>query len=57
MGVYIRNTANTAWDTALEDAQKTRTGVGTLRALAGQIRSKGYNYPPPDYQPQGCYRQ
>ncbi len=56
MGVYTRNAADTGWDTVQEDAQKTRNGVSAIRALAGQIRSKGYNYPPPGVQPPGCYR-
>jgi hypothetical protein len=57
MGVYVRNDANTDWLTAKEDAQKTKWGVQAIRALAGQIRSKGYNYPPPGGQPAGCLRQ
>jgi hypothetical protein len=58
MGVYARNATDTGWDTAKEDAQKTKSGVGAIRALAGQIRSKGYNYPPPsDPPPPGCFRQ
>lgn len=55
MGVYARNAADTGWNTVKEDAQKTRDGVTAIRALAGQIRSKGYNYPPPSSpQPPGC---
>jgi hypothetical protein len=57
MGVYVRNAANTDWDVAAEDAQKTRRGITAIRALAGEIRTKGYNYPPPGGQPEGCLRQ
>jgi hypothetical protein len=56
MGVYTRNAADTDWLTAKEDPQKTKWGVNAIRALAGQIRSKGYNYPPPGGQPEGCFR-
>lgn len=57
MGVYVRNGTDTDWLVAKEDAQKTRSGVNAIRALAGQIRSQGYNYPPPGDQPPGCFRQ
>jgi hypothetical protein len=57
MGVYVRNAADTDWLVAEEDPQKTKAGVTAIRALAGQIRSKGYNYPPPGGQPPGCFRQ
>lgn len=57
MGVYVRNATDTDWLTAKEDPQKTKWGVNAIRALAGQIRSRGYNYPPPGGQPDGCLRQ
>lgn len=58
MGVYARNATDTGWEVVKEDAQKTRSGVNALRGLAGQIRSKGYNYPQTSSpQPPGCFRQ
>jgi hypothetical protein len=57
MGVYIQHATDAGFDTAAEDAQKTHWGINAIRALAGQIRSKGYNYPPPGNQPPGCDRQ
>jgi hypothetical protein len=56
MGVYVRNAADTDWLVAKEDPQKTKSGINAIRALAGRIRSKGYNYPPPGNQPEGCFR-
>lgn len=57
MGIYARNSSDTGWETVKEDAQITRDGVRALRALAGKVRSRGYNYPTPGGQPQGCMRQ
>lgn len=57
MGVYTRNAADTGWDVVKEDHDKVLGGVQAIRALAGEIRAKGYNYPPPGSQPPGCYRQ
>lgn len=56
LGVYVRNTSNTGWDKVKESPQVTKSGITALRALAGQIRIKGYNYPAPGGQPSGCYR-
>lgn len=57
MGVYVRNAADTDWLIAEEDPQKTKSGINAILALAGEIRAKGYNYPPPGNQPEGCFRQ
>ncbi len=56
MGVYTRNASNTGWDLVKEDRQKTQSSIAAIWALAGQIRSKGYNYPVPGGRPAGCYR-
>ncbi len=56
MGVYTRNATDTGWEKVKEDRQKTQASITAIRALAGQIRSKGYNFPAPGGQPPGCYR-
>ena len=53
MGVYSRNASDTGFDTVVEDPQKVFTGVQSIRALAGEIRSAGSNVPPPD-NPNNC---
>ncbi len=57
MGVYSRNSSNTAWEVVKEDDQKIRGSINALRALAGEMRHGGNNYPPPGGQPDGCFRQ
>jgi hypothetical protein len=58
MANLVRNATDFGWDTVREDEQKTASGVNALRALAGEIWSKGYHYPLPcSPHRSGCFRE